>query len=167
MPRGSAVTVISRNPRWEAQFPQTKRVLDYAPGASMRQEVYRVAFDEANAELSEILGKFELLRLRKDRIEKVVEALKPLIAMNEAAAAAGERSAVAERQAPASATSVQAPAEASQASPSPIPYPVQQPAMQGSDPFARRIESAVGQSTAAKDVSEYSRLFNTGVSRGN
>ena len=45
----------------------------------MRQEVYRVAYDEAHAELTEILGKFEQLRVRKDRIEKVVEALKPLL----------------------------------------------------------------------------------------
>ena len=44
----------------------------------MKQEVYRFAFDEANTELSQILGEFEQLRARKDRIEKVVEALKPL-----------------------------------------------------------------------------------------
>jgi hypothetical protein len=44
----------------------------------MKEEVYRFAFDEANAELSQIVGEFEQLRMRKDRIEKVVEALKPL-----------------------------------------------------------------------------------------
>ncbi len=44
----------------------------------MKQEAYRFAFDEANAELTQILGEFEALRVRKDRIEKVVEALKPL-----------------------------------------------------------------------------------------
>jgi len=44
----------------------------------MKQEVYRFAFDEANAELAQIIGEFEQLRLRKDRIEKVVEALKPI-----------------------------------------------------------------------------------------
>ena len=44
----------------------------------MKQEVYRFAFDEANTELSQILGEFEQLRARKERIEKVVEALKPL-----------------------------------------------------------------------------------------
>jgi hypothetical protein len=131
----------------------------------MRQEVYRVAFDEANAELSEILGKFELLRLRKDRIEKVVEALKPLVAAAESQTPAIERGSVsAERQAEVSPS--HASAEPVQTSSSPIPYQVQ-PATQSSDPFARRMESAVGQSSAAKDVSEYSRLFNTGVSRGN
>jgi hypothetical protein len=44
----------------------------------MKQEAYRFAYDEATAELTQILGEFEQLRIRKDRIEKVVEALKPL-----------------------------------------------------------------------------------------
>ncbi len=44
----------------------------------MKQEVYRIAYDEANSELVQIIGEFEQLRIRKDRIEKVVEALKPL-----------------------------------------------------------------------------------------
>lgn len=56
----------------------------------MKQEVYRFAFDEANAELAQIIGEFEQLRLRKDRIEKVVEALKP-IATGEAQGASQER----------------------------------------------------------------------------
>ncbi|HWT65159.1 MAG TPA: hypothetical protein VN151_03525 [Terracidiphilus sp.] len=46
----------------------------------MKEEVYRFAFDEANAELTQIMNEFEQLRQRKDRIEKVVEALKPLAA---------------------------------------------------------------------------------------
>jgi hypothetical protein len=46
----------------------------------MNKEVYRFAFDEANTELSQIVGEFEQLRLRKERVEKVVEALKPLAA---------------------------------------------------------------------------------------
>lgn len=44
----------------------------------MNKEVYRFAFDEANAELTAIMGEFEQLRMRKERVEKVVEALKPL-----------------------------------------------------------------------------------------
>ena len=69
-------------------------MVDYPPGVSMRQEVYRVAYDEAKSELGEILGKFEALRLRKDRIEKVVEALKPLLGAD-----GGPRAAFAEKQA--------------------------------------------------------------------
>jgi hypothetical protein len=123
----------------------------------MRQEVYRVAFDEASAELSEILSKFEQLKLRKDRMEKVVEALKPLVAAEAPAYSSERPSHVAEQ------VSHAAP-EPVQPTPSPIPYPVQPPASQANDPFGRRETSS---SNAAKDVSEYSRLFNTGVSRGN
>jgi hypothetical protein len=125
----------------------------------MRQEVYRVAFDEASAELSEILGRFEQLRLRKDRVEKVVEALQPLVAV-EGAALGDAKKEVGERQQEVS--SLHAASEPAQSTPSPIPYPVQQPSMSPSDPFARR--ESVG-ANASKDVSEYSRLFNTGVSR--
>ncbi|MDR3742054.1 MAG: hypothetical protein P4L40_23785 [Terracidiphilus sp.] len=56
----------------------------------MKEEVYRFAFDEANAELTQIVSEFEQLRQRKDRIEKVVEALKPL-ASNDAPGAPAER----------------------------------------------------------------------------
>jgi hypothetical protein len=128
----------------------------------MRQEVYRVAFDEASAELSEILSKFEQLRVRKDRIEKVVDALKPLVASESLAPSAERIAAPAGRQAgePLS----HSPNDPSQvATPSTVPYPMQQPS---SDPFARRIETAVGPGGSAKDVSEYTRLFNTGVTRG-
>ena len=129
----------------------------------MRQEVYRVAYDEASAELSEILGTFEQLRLRKDRVEKVVEALKPLVqAAAEAAVAERAAAAVEKQSAPVEVPAGRGPAEPMQSSaPSPIPYPVQQPT---GDPFGRREPVSAG---SAKDVSEYSRLFNTGVSRGN
>ena len=43
----------------------------------MRQETYRIAYDEAFTELNEILKQFDELRLRKDQIEKVVDALRP------------------------------------------------------------------------------------------
>lgn len=43
----------------------------------MKQEVYRFAYEEANSELTEIVGEFEQLRARKERIEKVIEALRP------------------------------------------------------------------------------------------
>jgi len=56
----------------------------------MNKEVYRFAFDEANAELSQIVGEFEQLRLRKERVEKVVEALKPLAGVDPQPAA-GEK----------------------------------------------------------------------------
>jgi hypothetical protein len=39
------------------------------------KEAYRAAFDEASLELKQIFGRIEQLRMRKTRIEKVVEVL--------------------------------------------------------------------------------------------
>ena len=129
----------------------------------MRQEVYRVAYDEATAELSEILSRFEQLRLRKDRIEKVVEALKPLISVSETQPAP-ERSVMPVERQVAAPEAQMAPPQPPAQNP-PIPYPVQQAVDQGSDPFARRLESTVGSNAGSRDVREYSRLFNTSSSR--
>ena len=48
----------------------------------MGQDAYRVAYEEATLELSEITDKFEKLRQRKERIEKFVDALKPLLGID-------------------------------------------------------------------------------------
>ncbi len=45
----------------------------------MKQDVYRVALQEANAELEDITKSFEQLRQRKEQIATVLEALTPLI----------------------------------------------------------------------------------------
>ncbi|HLY40552.1 MAG TPA: hypothetical protein VKR52_05025 [Terracidiphilus sp.] len=121
----------------------------------MRQEVYRVAHDEAKAELGEILGKFEQLRLRKDRIEAVVEALKPLLAAD----------AQAESAAPAPNASSGPAEETSEELPEPIPMPVAQATEDAGDPFQRRVENALGVGSGGRDIREYSRLFNGGSSR--
>jgi hypothetical protein len=132
--------------------------LAYGRGAKMRQEVYRVAFDEARAELNEILGKFEQLRLRKDRIEQLVEALKPLVTGYDipvSPSTSADRAASSEQAVP-----LPAP-EPVAAAASPIPYPVKQAIEPANDPFSRRADNAVGVGAGANDVKEYSRLFNT------
>lgn len=45
----------------------------------MRQDVYRVAYDEAHAELLEISKRFDDLRQRKESLESVVAALSPML----------------------------------------------------------------------------------------
>ena len=45
----------------------------------MRQDVYRVAHDEAHAELLEISKRFDELRQRKESLESVVAALCPML----------------------------------------------------------------------------------------
>lgn len=143
----------------------------------MRLEVYRVAYDEASAELSEILTKFEQLRLRKERVEKVVDALKPLVVSNEthlrAQAPIPERAPVpVERPAAVAETPVSIPVPVSAPVPvqtaptlASVPVPTQQSVDEAADPFSRRVENVMGMSSAARDVREYSRLFNSGSSR--
>jgi len=45
----------------------------------MRQEVYRVAYDEAHTELLEISKRYEELRRRKETLESAVTALAPVL----------------------------------------------------------------------------------------
>lgn len=56
----------------------------------MTQDTYRFAYEEASAELREIVGQFEQLRLRKTQMEQVIEALRPLLSDVTAAAIATE-----------------------------------------------------------------------------
>jgi hypothetical protein len=107
-------------------------------------EVYRVAFDSANSELNDILGAFEELRARKDRIEKVVTALKPLLGAEEAAAAAAAVKIASDAANEASASSEEVPA-----------YQFQNSNASSSDPFARRLDSALGHGVGRK----FSRQF--------
>jgi len=44
----------------------------------MRQDVYRTAYDEARAELNELMTEFDRLRVRKERLEKLRDSLKPI-----------------------------------------------------------------------------------------
>jgi hypothetical protein len=48
----------------------------------MRDETYKIAYEEALAELRDIVIQYEVLRLRKERIEHVVTALRPFIGMD-------------------------------------------------------------------------------------
>lgn len=105
-------------------------------------EVYRVAFDSANLELKDIVGAFEELRARKERIEKVVLALKPLLGAEEAAAATAAMQSASD-----------AANEATQASDEMPTYQYQ--GTNGSsgpsaDPFARRLDNALGHGVGRK-----------------
>jgi hypothetical protein len=120
----------------------------------MRQDVYRVAYDQANAELSEILSKFEQLRVRKDRIEKVVDVLKPLVGSEMQSAPSETLSGYAKQEAPAQQVDV-VPQMVSV--PEPVPSPASAP--------MRRTDSSFAASTPSRDVREYSRLFTNGQTR--
>jgi hypothetical protein len=103
-------------------------------------EVYRVAFDSANHELNDILGAFEDLRARKERIEKVVMALKPLLGAEEAAAAVAAIQSASDAADQATHSSEEVPGYQYQGS----------NGSSSSDPFASRLNSALGHGVGRK-----------------
>jgi hypothetical protein len=50
---------------------------------NVHKDVYRFAYDEASSELRKILKSFEQLCAQKNRVEKLMEVLKPEIEMRE------------------------------------------------------------------------------------
>ena len=107
-------------------------------------DVYRTAFDSANSELNQILEAFEELRARKERIEKVVMALKPLLGMEEAAATAAAQN-----------TTETTPDSASQSEEQPS-YQYQAPNGNSPDPFQHRLDQALGR---GREPRKFSRQF--------
>src|SRR5580698_10433890 len=73
------ITFVLRRTLLPELIPPTF-VLVYAPGVTMTQETYRFALDEASVELREIDSRFEQLRVRKERMEQIIDALRPLMA---------------------------------------------------------------------------------------
>lgn len=106
-------------------------------------DVYRVAFDSANSELNQILVSFEELKARKERIEKVVSALKPLLGATEESSAYDPAS-----------------SSADSGQPEEIPT-YQYQATNGSsvDPFQQRIDQVLGQGAGARDPRRAHRQF--------
>jgi hypothetical protein len=109
-------------------------------------ETYRVAFETAKSELTEISAEFEKLRFRKDQLEKLSAVLKPLLGEGEP-------------------TAVQVPAEdstdrqAESAGEAPVVEPRSTPEGLVADPFQRRIDHVLGIGAGIRDVRKYSRQF--------
>ena len=124
----------------------------------MTQETYRFAYEEANAELREILAHFEVLQARKEQMEQVVEALK-VVLLNEGKAVASEH---AGEQVPFIVhQSVEILANDKN---EPMPEPAYEPepayAEQSSDPFQRRIDMALRHGLGTRE----SRVMPRGLS---
>jgi hypothetical protein len=120
-------------------------VLIYAPkgkgtGDRMRQDVYRVAYEEANAELIEIRSRFEQLRSRKERLEGVIAVLEPMMALS-ASTSAPATVEMAQATMPAKAEHSSEPAAYSF---NQVPVPVSDvEETGGGDPFKRRVRNAL------------------------
>jgi hypothetical protein len=106
-------------------------------------EIYRVAFDAANAELTDINAEFERLRSRKEHIEKLVQVLQPLVA-DEEETASGATGGSTQSSEKAGETPVETHAGAE---------------VFVADPFQRRIDHVLGIGAGIRDVRKYSRQF--------
>jgi hypothetical protein len=132
----------------------------------MRQEVYRKASERADSEFNELIGEMERLRLRREQVEKALEALKSFVDL-QAPVIPVEPQADAELLTPVISTEPQievdllTPAipvapqvedtepepvlsvQQIQPAPDPVPSPVQSAAAQSSDPLQRLIDDAI------------------------
>jgi hypothetical protein len=106
-------------------------------------EIYRAALEAANADLIEVGAEFERLAVRKDRIEKLLVALQPFVAMSEGQASGAQAgSQPAQQNAPAT---------------EPPSEPKRQPL--AADPFQRRVDHVLGIGSGIRDVRQYTRQF--------
>lgn len=128
----------------------------------MTQDTYRFAYEEANAELREISGQFEQLLVRKERVEQVIEALRPLL--GDVPAVEASVNLQASEAAPFLVETQQIVADAT---PEVVPEPVSEPAFaeQSSDPFQRRIDNALRHGFGSKDSRVLPRALNGLLSR--
>ena len=128
----------------------------------MTQDTYRFAYEEANAELREIGGQFEQLLLRKEQVEQVIDALRPLLGEVEAVETTVNRQA---------AEPVPFLVEPIQISPEPTQEIMSEPvaeavyAEQSPDPFQRRIDNALRHGFGARDTRVTPRALNGLLSR--
>jgi hypothetical protein len=109
-------------------------------------EIYRVAFDAAQAELAEITAEFERLRLRKEHVEQLVLALKPIIGEKESPAPVVKKEEPSQRSEQETAA-----AEDSEENSQPLGV--------GADPFQRRVDHVLGIGAGIRDVRQYTRQF--------
>ncbi|HZB89151.1 MAG TPA: hypothetical protein VE291_10865 [Terracidiphilus sp.] len=142
----------------------------------MTQDTYRFAYEEANAELSEIRGQFEQLQLRRNLVEQAIEALRPVL--SDAPAAAITHTISFEmppseplpflvqqvqqvQQAQQAQQSVAVEPLVEQSVPQPVmeTYAEPQYAQESSDPFQRRIDNALRQGFGGRD----SRVMSLGL----
>ncbi|MDR3742053.1 MAG: hypothetical protein P4L40_23780 [Terracidiphilus sp.] len=123
----------------------------------MTQDTYRFAYEEANAELREILEQFDQLRLRKAQMEQVVEALRPLLSDAPAIAIAAELQP--EESAPFLVPQMEQAVEEPEPAPAVEALTEVEMADTSADPFQRRIDNALRQGFGGRD----SRVLSLGL----
>jgi hypothetical protein len=108
-------------------------------------EIYRIALETAGSELQEITTSLEKLRIRKDRLEKLLSVLEPIVGIEEQDATTALE-AEPDKSQEGSAEAVQSTSE--EAGDRVV-----------ADPFQRRIDHVLGIGAGIRDVRKYTRQF--------
>jgi hypothetical protein len=114
--------------------------------AQGHEEIYRVAYDAAQAELAEITAEFERLRVRKEQVEQLILALKPIVGERESSEPEPKREEAGQRSSEETVA-----IEASEENAQPLGV--------GADPFQRRVDHVLGIGAGIRDVRQYTRQF--------
>lgn len=109
------------------------------------KEVYREAFESANAELKEISAAFERLGIRKEQVEKLITVLGTLLNLEEKVASPAPESEVSAQ--------AESPSQPVESKPETTSERVV------ADPFQRRIDHVLGIGAGIRDVRKYTRQF--------
>ena len=125
----------------------------------MRQDVYGVAYAEANAELSVISKRFEQLRARKEHLEGVVRAISGMLGVEAQSGtqAAASRQTVEMPAHPPARGSAPANTEPAAYTFNQVPVPLPDVAETGGDPFQRRVRNALrmqGMGSSPRDLQQ-------------
>ena len=130
----------------------------------MTQETYRLAYEEASSELKEILGQFEVLRVRREKVQQVVEALRPLMSEDPISSTPTSDPAPFLVQQSSNVSSEPSPVATTEVFPEPAPEP--EPAFaESSDPFQRRIDNALRHGLGSRESRILPRALNGLLSR--
>lgn len=113
--------------------------------AEAHLEIYRVAFETASSELTEIAAEVERLQIRKEQIERLITVLKPLVDEEQ------DVSAQASEEGPQQSEEVMETAGEGSLLHEHEPFTA--------DPFQRRIDHVLGIGAGIRDVRKYSRQF--------
>lgn len=130
----------------------------------MTQETYRFAYEEANAELREILGQFKQLEARKEQMEQVVAALKIILTGEASVESAG----LSMEQVPflVHHQTMELTQELRKSEPEPEPVHEEEPVfVESSDPFQRRIDMALRHGLGTRETRVLPRALNGLLSR--
>ena len=111
------------------------------------QEIYRIAYDAASSELTEISAEVERLRLRKEQVERLISVLRPVIGEEEQGKQSTSEASIGE-----SVESLEPVAVASSLASA-------EPVAMTADPFQRRIDHVLGIGAGIRDVRKYTRQF--------